>query len=116
MRKQDLAGELADLALFARVCWWTGVEPRELRVHEIAPDSDGHLRPARVPDTNVWHIGLEWDMPRDVRRVVVRYAGDVPPDLVVQYWRKNWPTPAPERRPGVRSAPQRSVRSMAPSV
>ena len=56
----------------------------------------------RDPETGEWHVGLEWQEPRDVRQVVVRYAGssDVPPHLRVQYWHKNWPTPAPERRPG----------------
>jgi len=94
------AGDLVDLAESALVRWWTGTERHDLHVHEIQPDADGHLRPGRDPDSGDWHIGLEWPEPRDVCQVVVRYAGEVPPDLWVQYWRKNWPTPAPERRPG----------------
>jgi len=96
------AGDLVDLSRFAQVRWWTGTERHDLYVHEIEPDADGLLRPACDPETGEWHVGLEWQEPRDVRQVVVGYAGlsDVPPHLRVQYWHKNWPTPAPERRPG----------------
>ena len=98
------AGDLINLAKFARVRWWTGTEKQDLHVHEIEPDGAGLLRPVRDPSTGEWHIGLEWTEPRDVRQVVVHYASDsgIPPNLRVQYWRKNWPTPAPERLPGAR--------------
>ncbi len=95
-------GDLVDLAEFALVRWWTGTEQHDLHVHELQPDADGLWRPGHDPETGEWHIGLEWPEPRDVRQVVVRYTGAVPPDLRVQYWRKNWPTPAPERLPGAR--------------
>jgi len=42
-------------------------------------------------------------MPRDVRRVVVRFVNaNIPKEIRAQYWRKNWPTIAPERLPGAR--------------
>lgn len=97
-------GDRVDLAGFAQMRWWTGTDKQDLRVHEIEPDGAGLLRPARDPHTGEWHIGLEWPEPRDVRQVVIRYAGNggVPAGLRVQYWRRNWPTPAPERLPGAR--------------
>jgi hypothetical protein len=97
-------GRPVDLAEFALVRWWTGTEKQDLCAHDVEPDADGLLQPARDPGTGEWHIGLEWQEPRDVRQVVVRYANaeQVPSDLRVQYWRKHWPTPAPERRPGAR--------------
>jgi hypothetical protein len=96
-------GDPVDLARFARIRWWAGTERHDLQVHDIQPDADGMLSPGSDPQTGEWQIGLEWAEPRDVRQVVVRFAdAAVPADLRVQYWRKNWPTPAPERRPGAR--------------
>ena len=102
LHEDPCVGNLVDLAEFARVRWWTGTERHDLHVHEIQADADGYWRPGRDPDSGEWHIGLEWQEPRDVQCVVVRYVepGGVPAHLRVQYWRKNWPTPAPERRPG----------------
>ena len=95
-------GERVDLAPFAWLRWWTGTEKQDLHVHPIFPAADGTLAPARDPETGEWHLGLEWENERDVCQVSVQYAGAVPPDFKVQYWRKNWPTPAPERLPGAR--------------
>lgn len=97
-------GHPVDLAEFARTCWWSGTEPHDLQAHRIEPNFDGLLQPARGEQIGEWHIGLEWPSPRDVRRVVVRYArpGSALSGLRVQYWRQNWPTPAPERLPGAR--------------
>jgi hypothetical protein len=103
----DSVGELGkgrpvDLADFALARWWTGTEGRDLHIHEIQRDAGG-LRPGQDPQTGEWHLGLEWSEPRDICRVVVAYGqGDAPPDIRVQYWQKNWPTPAPERWPGAR--------------
>ena len=93
---------LVDLAEFARTRRWTGTERHDLRAYDAVPDADGLLRPVRDPESGAWHLGLEWDEPRDVRQVVVCFAGAAPPDVRVQYWQHVWPTPAPERRPGAR--------------
>ncbi|HOU13138.1 MAG TPA: hypothetical protein PKZ84_08465 [Anaerolineae bacterium] len=97
-----LQNSLINLADFARFRWWTGTERHNLYTHDLTPDTDGLLRPVRDPESGVWQLGLEWDEPRDIRQVVVRFAGDAPPDLRAQYWQNTWPTPAPERRPGAR--------------
>jgi len=98
------AGDPVDLAAFACVRWWTGMEKQDLQAHDLRADPEGVWRPARDPESGGWQIGLEWQAPRNVQQVVVRFTQrtGVPPDLRVQYWRKNWPTPAPERRPGAR--------------
>ena len=95
-------GSPVDLAPFARLRWWSPGEGRDLKTHDIGCSADGHLTPAHDPETDLWQLGLEWEEPRDVSRVTVRFAGPVPADLEVQYWRRNWPTPAPERLPGAR--------------
>jgi hypothetical protein len=100
--KSIRVGDRIDLSPFALMRWWSGTEQHDLRVHELQPDAVGLWPPGQDPETGEWHIGLEWPEPRDVRQVVVRFAGAVPPNLKVQYWRKNWPTPAPERLPGAR--------------
>jgi len=96
------AGESVDLAAFGRLRWWTGTEKQDLHFHPIVAEADGSLRPAKDPESGEWHLGIEWDEMRDVRQVAVQYAGTVPTGLKVQYWRYNWPTPAPERLPGAR--------------
>ena len=51
-------------------------------------------------------IELEWEEPRDIRRVVVECAGDAP-DLAwlrVEYWQRNWPQVDPESLDGTRRA------------
>jgi hypothetical protein len=97
-----LIGQPVNLAEFARLCWWEG-EGTHLRFEPIERDADGLLRPHQDAVSGEWHLGLEWEAPRDVRRVVVRFAtSNVPQDVRAQYWRKNWPTVAPERRPGAR--------------
>ena len=95
-----VAGSPVDVAPFAQVHWWTGSERQDLRTHTIAPNAQGLLTPAQDAASGLWQLGLEWDNPRDIARVAVRFAGPIPTDLQVQYWRNNWPTEAPERRPG----------------
>ncbi|MEA3345133.1 MAG: hypothetical protein U9Q78_02630 [Chloroflexota bacterium] len=100
---QEMINQPVDVAAFAALHWWQGTG-RELEVHLIERDAEGLLHPHLDPQTGEWHLGLEWEEPRNVRQVVVRFAAaaDIPNDLRVQYWRHNWPTPAPERWPGAR--------------
>jgi len=35
--------------------------------------------------------GLVWESPREIHKVVVRFAGAPPMDLALQYWRTKWP-------------------------
>ena len=93
-----------DLAAFAWPRWWSGGERHALRTSDMARDADGALEPGRDSQTLAWQWGLEWAEPREIRRVVVRLAEGSPAagDLRLEYWRSNWPTIAPERRPGAR--------------
>jgi len=49
-------------------------------------------------------IVLEWEEPRDVRRVVLAFAGEAPDPAAVrvEYWQRNWPQPDPESLDGTR--------------
>jgi hypothetical protein len=91
-----------DLAPSAQVRWWAGGQGHDLVVEAITPDPQGRLAPKLDPATNAWSLGLEWEEPRDIRQVRVRFEGPAPLGLRVEYWRKNWPTTAPQRRPGAR--------------
>ncbi len=91
-----------DLAQFAETRWWTGTQRHDLIVHPLTPDAGGILLPAHDPLSGAWHWGLEWSEPRDVRQVVVQFAGAPPSKVQIQYWQNTWPTPAPERLPGAR--------------
>ena len=97
-----VAGDPVDMARSAQLRWWTGQEGAHLEAHETRQDEAGHFLMARDPTTNDWQIGLEWDEPRDVNCVVIEFEGAVREGVRVEYWRKNWPTPAPERYPGAR--------------
>jgi hypothetical protein len=98
-----MIGQPVNVAAFAAMRWWHGAG-RDLEAHPVGRDGEGLLHPHLDSQTGEWHLGLEWDEPRYVRKVVVRFADaeNVPDDLQVQYWRHNWPTPAPERRAGAR--------------
>ena len=100
---KDLVGQSVNAAEFGARRWWRGAG-REMEVYGVAVDDAGYSLPGVDSDSGEWQIGLEWDEPRDIARVVVGFpsAGVVPSGLTVQYWRQNWPTPAPERLPGAR--------------
>ena len=68
-----------DLAAFAQLCWWEG-EGADLQLRRVEPDAQGLLLPHYDAQSDEWHLGLEWEMPRDLRRVVVRFpdAAHVP--------------------------------------
>lgn len=36
-------------------------------------------------------LGMAWDDPREIHRVLVEFRGDAPKDLQLQYWRHRWP-------------------------
>ena len=95
------AGQPVDLARFARVRTWRGTEKQDLHWDNVPAAADGSRSMAREPG-GPWHLGLEWDDPAMSGASVIRFAGSVPPGVKVQYWRRNWPTPAPERRVGAR--------------
>jgi hypothetical protein len=96
-------GQPVDVVPFGSLRGWRGAL-HDLEVHDVQPDAAGLLRPHVDPQSGQWHLGVEWDEPRDVRQVVVRFppGAPVPADLRVEYWRHSWPTPAPERWVGAR--------------
>jgi hypothetical protein len=51
--------------------------------------------PPPAPATGECDLGIQWDLPRDIRRVVVRFAPAAalpdPADVVLQYWFSAWP-------------------------
>jgi hypothetical protein len=68
-----------------------------LRAQEPQPGEEVDLAPfgqARVWDGNP---GVEWDEPRDIRRVEVEFADRAPDTAGVEYWVSGWP---PEPRGG----------------
>jgi len=94
-------GEPVDLARFAAVRTWRGTEKQDLHWRmcpQRPPARDRWRATATSPGT--W--ASNGTIRADIRRVVVRFAGAIPPGVKVQYWRKNWPTPAPQWRPGAR--------------
>lgn len=99
----DLVGRPAEASEFGEVRRWRG-SGAMLEATPVAPDADGVYHPYFDPETARWHMGIEWAVARDIRWVTVRFANGVTPpdDVRVEYWRRNWPTPGPERLPGAR--------------
>jgi len=99
----DLVGRPAEVSEFGEVRRWRG-SGVTLEATRVVPDTDGVYHPYLDPETGEWHMGIEWAVPRDIRSVTVRFENEItrPGDVQLEYWRKNWPTPAPERWPGAR--------------
>ncbi len=53
------------------------------------PGSAFDAAPFGIPLTD--DLGLKWEDPREVHRVVVRFAGVAPEGLRLEYWRTRWP-------------------------
>ena len=54
------------------------------------------LAPFGKPLPDASSIGTQWDEERDVRQVWARFSGDVPANVAVEYWFKNWPYDPPK--------------------
>lgn len=89
-----------DIAPFARVCFWTGESRHNLTRHDISAAAAGGWDFVPFDAPGSWQLGLEWSEPRDLRAVELTFASPPPHDCQLQYWRQNWPTPAPERYAG----------------
>ncbi|MBC7234320.1 MAG: hypothetical protein H5T69_00645 [Chloroflexi bacterium] len=98
----EWVGKPVDVAPWGQPRWWTGTQGRDVQAHPLGCDPAGALQAERDPDSGAWQVGLEWDNPRDVARVVLVFAGALQKGVRLQYWRHHWPQVAPERRPGAR--------------
>ena len=93
-------GDAMDTLPFGQVGYWTGSEPKDIAFRPLKPVQGGY---APHQEGEQWHLGVQWDEPRDIAGVgVILAGGDSAPK--VQYWQRNWPAPAPERLPGARHA------------
>lgn len=90
-----------DAAGDAYVCSWVGTAPNVVRI-PLASSADGGWIAAEGDVPGEWYVGLEWSEPRDICRVIAELASPQAHVIRIEYWRKNWPTPAPERLPGAR--------------
>ena len=70
---QNTVGQPVDLAAFADLCWWEG-EGAALEAYLCNQDGRGMLCPHYDVQSGEWHLGLQWETPRDVQQVVVRFA------------------------------------------
>jgi len=79
-------GSHLNLADFGRlIAWGDGEEGQAIELASLAE------MPASASA-----VGVEWDDPRDVREVRVRFAGgSVPEGIRVAYWFQTWPPPPP---------------------
>jgi hypothetical protein len=94
-RQSKIQNQMFDLSPFASVAWWSDGQGATLETHRVRFDSSSLPLSGNPP-----HLGLEWEEPRNIRRVVVEFDGEPPDDAHIEYWHKHWPQPDPESRPG----------------
>lgn len=77
----------------------------------LTPDKNGNIVCAEAKGENperegyrVWQIGFEWEEPRDIRGIDIRFAEEYNgldiAEMYVQYWKSVWPSPTPSHRAG----------------
>lgn len=83
-----LAAEPADLAEFARIKAWLD-EEREV---EFAPNAAPWVLVPVGGRSGLFHVGLEWEEPRQFRQVRALFDTHVAAsDVRLEYWVHNWP-------------------------
>lgn len=99
---KNLVGSLANLVEFGEVKYWQGETPEELKSFKLEKVNDSYWIP-KTSDDGFSHLGVEWEEPRKIYSIKVRYKDPVDPNKIsVQYWQYNWPTILPERLKGAR--------------
>ena len=103
--------ETLNLAEWGKAYTWNNKQRHEMRYDPLKPESadDGKSvwLPRWIEDTKEWHLGFEWDEPREVAGVSIVYTdADHLPALQavrIEHWNTSWPTMMPERWQGARS-------------
>ena len=85
----------------ARIRTYNSGEGRDMRATPVQKTAQGAFLCARTEQGN-WQIGWEWDAPRDIVGVSVRFDGATPAlrDWHVEYWQNAWPAEHGDRRVG----------------
>ena len=93
-----------DLAPFAQPSAWTDGEGSQLKTTILSPDENGLYHPLPTTQADCWQVGLEWQETQEIISAGLVFSQPIPADtsIYIQYWRKNFPTIAPERLPGAR--------------
>jgi len=89
--------ELVNLVKFGKIKWWSGKEPNEIEGHLIESSKDkkgiSYWLPVAESEGSEPHIGVEWNEPRDVHKIVVTYKNKeftLKSGLVrVEYWQNS---------------------------
>ena len=100
-----------NLIEWGKAYYWNNAQGSALRYYPIKPQTlDGGKKvwlPQWSEEAGEWHLGFEWEEPREVAGVEIIYSGmeSMPrlQDVKIQYWNSSWPTPMPERWQGARS-------------
>lgn len=99
---ENLIGSFANLVEFGEVRYWQGEIPEDIKAFKLEKIDDSYWIP-KMSSNNLSHLGIEWEEPRRIYSVRVKYKETVDPNKVlIQYWQHNWPTILPERLKGAR--------------
>lgn len=98
-------GSSMDVGKFGTIKYWIGKDAISVDGYEvqaqIASEGEKFYEPVFVEEQGGYHIGIEWDEPRQFQKVVVQYhdVGELPKpqEVKLQYYRHTWP---PEFREG----------------
>ena len=96
-----------NLINFSKYRYWINEHANSLKVFDINPLYENcqlMWHPGYLQEKSEWHIGFEWDEPRDVKNIWLRFKdkSSLPDkkDIMIQYWGGNWPMDLPESRLG----------------
>jgi hypothetical protein len=86
----SMPGGRLDLASFGTIKGW--LTNSEAKVYPA--DRKGDWEAVQANGEADWHLGVEWDEPRQFREIEVRFRrDDLPREVIPEYWVSSWPPP-----------------------
>ncbi|MEW5816658.1 MAG: hypothetical protein AB1798_14850 [Spirochaetota bacterium] len=100
-------GKRVNLVDFAKCRIWVGEPVDLLTAADIEPVIENGVavwQPVYLQNTGKWQIGFEWEEPREVKEIILKFKDETAlpckNDIKIQYWNRHWPVELPENRPG----------------
>jgi len=99
-----ISGNPVNLASFAQPSAWSDGQGSELQTTWLTADEKSITRMLPTSKANTWQYGVEWLENQEIASVDLQFDHPLPEGtrIQVQYWRKTFPTLAPERVEGAR--------------
>jgi hypothetical protein len=104
------AKQQINLTEWSKAYYWNNKQRSEMKYYPLKQqviNGETVWLPKWIEEAGEWHLGFEWDEPREIAGVEITWSVAEPfpasRDVKIQYWNSSWPTPMPERWQGARS-------------